>query len=126
MSSEQQEIAQRNLALQGLGQEAAALGLRYFNDQASLGTSLKGAQDWLTKADGDARGGAALSVREITGTPLLFIGTGEKSDALEPFHHVAHAQDAARHAIGVEGFERVALLARADEQQRSAGDLAHR
>ncbi|MET0282779.1 MAG: signal recognition particle protein [Steroidobacteraceae bacterium] len=39
----------------------------------------------LTKADGDARGGAALSVREITGTPLLFIGTGEKSDALEPF-----------------------------------------
>ncbi len=39
----------------------------------------------LTKADGDARGGAALSVREITGAPLLFIGTGEKSDALEPF-----------------------------------------
>jgi signal recognition particle subunit SRP54 len=39
----------------------------------------------LTKADGDARGGAALSVREITGTPLLFIGTGEKSDALETF-----------------------------------------
>jgi signal recognition particle subunit SRP54 len=39
----------------------------------------------LTKADGDARGGAALSVREITGSPLLFIGTGEKSDALEPF-----------------------------------------
>ncbi|MEJ0100486.1 MAG: signal recognition particle protein [Pseudomonadota bacterium] len=39
----------------------------------------------LTKADGDARGGAALSVREITGSPLLFVGTGEKSDALEPF-----------------------------------------
>jgi signal recognition particle subunit SRP54 len=39
----------------------------------------------LTKADGDARGGAALSVREITGSPLIFIGTGEKSDALEPF-----------------------------------------
>jgi len=39
----------------------------------------------LTKADGDARGGAALSVRDITGTPLLFIGTGEKSEALEPF-----------------------------------------
>jgi signal recognition particle subunit SRP54 len=39
----------------------------------------------LTKADGDARGGAALSVREITGSPLLFIGTGEKSEALEPF-----------------------------------------
>jgi signal recognition particle subunit SRP54 len=39
----------------------------------------------LTKADGDARGGAALSVREITGSPLLFIGTGEKTEALEPF-----------------------------------------
>ena len=40
----------------------------------------------LTKTDGDARGGAALSVREITGQPILFMGTGEKTDALEPFH----------------------------------------
>jgi signal recognition particle subunit SRP54 len=40
----------------------------------------------LTKADGDARGGAALSVREVTGKPIKFIGLGEKSDALEPFH----------------------------------------
>jgi signal recognition particle subunit SRP54 len=40
----------------------------------------------LTKLDGDARGGAALSVRAITGKPILFIGTGEKVDALEPFH----------------------------------------
>ena len=40
----------------------------------------------LTKADGDARGGAALSVREITGSPIKFMGTGEKVDALEPFH----------------------------------------
>jgi signal recognition particle subunit SRP54 len=39
----------------------------------------------LTKADGDARGGAALSVRQITGKPILFIGTGEKSEALELF-----------------------------------------
>src|ERR1700733_1679447 len=39
----------------------------------------------LTKADGDARGGAALSVRQITGKPILFVGTGEKSDALELF-----------------------------------------
>ena len=39
----------------------------------------------LTKADGDARGGAALSVREITGKPILFIGVGEKTEALEPF-----------------------------------------
>ncbi|GGD75960.1 signal recognition particle protein [Lacimicrobium alkaliphilum] len=40
----------------------------------------------LTKADGDARGGAALSVRHITGKPIKFLGMGEKSDALEPFH----------------------------------------
>src|SRR6204780_1940096 len=39
----------------------------------------------LTKADGDARGGAALSVRHVTGQPILFVGTGEKSDALELF-----------------------------------------
>src|SRR5215472_4202208 len=39
----------------------------------------------LTKADGDARGGAALSVREITGKPIVLIGVGEKIDALEPF-----------------------------------------
>jgi signal recognition particle subunit SRP54 len=39
----------------------------------------------LTKTDGDARGGAALSVRQITGQPILFMGTGEKTDALEVF-----------------------------------------
>ena len=40
----------------------------------------------LTKMDGDARGGAALSIRAVTGVPVKFIGTGEKSDALEPFY----------------------------------------
>ncbi|HKE43929.1 MAG TPA: signal recognition particle protein [Steroidobacteraceae bacterium] len=40
----------------------------------------------LTKADGDARGGAALSVRQVTGKPILFMGVGEKIDALEAFH----------------------------------------
>ena len=40
----------------------------------------------LTKTDGDARGGAALSIRHITGKPIKFIGAGEKVDALEPFH----------------------------------------
>jgi signal recognition particle subunit SRP54 len=39
----------------------------------------------LTKADGDARGGAALSVRQVTGKPIVFVGTGEKPDALQPF-----------------------------------------
>jgi signal recognition particle subunit SRP54 len=40
----------------------------------------------LTKVDGDTRGGAALSVRQVTGKPIRFLGTGEKSDALEAFH----------------------------------------
>ena len=40
----------------------------------------------LTKLDGDARGGAALSIRHITGAPIKFLGTGEKPDAFEPFH----------------------------------------
>ncbi len=40
----------------------------------------------LTKVDGDARGGAALSIRHITGKPIKFLGVGEKTDALEPFH----------------------------------------
>ncbi|PWG64611.1 signal recognition particle protein [Sediminicurvatus halobius] len=40
----------------------------------------------LTKTDGDARGGAALSIRHVTGKPIKFLGVGEKTDALEPFH----------------------------------------
>ena len=40
----------------------------------------------LTKLDGDARGGAALSIRTVTGVPIKFVGVGEKADALEPFH----------------------------------------
>jgi len=40
----------------------------------------------LTKLDGDARGGAALSIRSVTGVPIKFVGTGEKADALEAFH----------------------------------------
>jgi signal recognition particle subunit SRP54 len=46
----------------------------------------------LTKMDGDARGGAALSIRHITGQPLKFVGVGEKSDALEPFYPERAAQ----------------------------------
>jgi signal recognition particle subunit SRP54 len=40
----------------------------------------------MTKLDGDARGGAALSITRVTGVPIKFIGVGERSDALEPFH----------------------------------------
>ena len=46
----------------------------------------------LTKLDGDARGGAALSIRKVTGCPIKFVGIGEKLDALEPFHPDRMAQ----------------------------------
>jgi signal recognition particle subunit SRP54 len=63
----------------------AMAGQDAVNAAKAFGDALELTGTILTKADGDARGGAALSVREITGSPLLFIGTGEKSDALEPF-----------------------------------------
>ena len=43
----------------------------------------------LTKMDGDARGGAALSISQVTGIPIKFMGTGERTDALEPFFQTA-------------------------------------
>ena len=55
------------------------------NAARAFGTALDLTGIILTKADGDARGGAALSVREITGKPIVLIGVGEKTDALEPF-----------------------------------------
>ncbi|MCP5149538.1 MAG: signal recognition particle protein [Chromatiales bacterium] len=61
------------------GQEAANVAAAF--DEA---LSLTGVV--LTKIDGDARGGAALSVRHVTGKPIKFVGTGEKADALSPFH----------------------------------------
>ena len=61
------------------GQEAVGVA-QAFHDQVGA-TGLI-----LTKMDGDARGGAALSIRAVTGVPIKFIGTGEKLDALEPFY----------------------------------------
>jgi len=56
------------------------------NAARAFGTALELTGVILTKADGDARGGAALSVRHVTGKPILFLGVGEKTEALEPFH----------------------------------------
>ncbi len=61
------------------GQDAANTA-KAFNDALELTGVV------LTKTDGDARGGAALSIRQITGKPIKFLGAGEKVDALEPFH----------------------------------------
>jgi signal recognition particle subunit SRP54 len=61
------------------GQDAANTA-RAFNEALPLTGVI------LTKTDGDARGGAALSIRKITGKPIKFLGVGEKTTALEPFH----------------------------------------
>jgi signal recognition particle subunit SRP54 len=61
------------------GQDAA-------NTAKAFGQALPLTGIILTKTDGDARGGAALSIREITGKPIKFLGVGEKTAALEPFH----------------------------------------
>ncbi len=62
-----------------IGQEAADL-TRAFHEQVGLTGAV------LTKLDGDTRGGAALSIRRVSGQPIKFIGTGEKVEALQPFH----------------------------------------
>ncbi len=61
------------------GQDAVN-SAKAFNDLLSITGAV------LTKMDGDARGGAALSIRHVTGAPIKFLGTGEKPDAFEPFH----------------------------------------
>jgi signal recognition particle subunit SRP54 len=61
------------------GQDAVNIA-KTFNEQLDIGGVV------LTKMDGDARGGAALSIKAITGKPIKFIGVGEKLSALEPFH----------------------------------------
>ena len=62
-----------------MGQQSAEI-VKTFNDAVGIDGVV------LTKMDGDARGGAALSIKSITGRPIRFIGMGEKLDALEPFH----------------------------------------
>jgi len=61
------------------GQEAASLTLSFDNAIGITGAI-------LSKLDGDSRGGAAVSVRGVSGKPIKFVGTGEKSDDLEPFY----------------------------------------
>ncbi|NMA62102.1 MAG: signal recognition particle protein, partial [Firmicutes bacterium] len=61
------------------GQDAVNVA-QSFNEQLEIGAVV------LTKLDGDARGGAALSVKAVTGKPIKFVGVSEKMDGLEPFH----------------------------------------
>jgi len=100
----------------------------------------------LTKADGDARGGVALSVRQVTGKPIVFVGVGEKVDALEPFDpermagrilgmgdvvalveqvqgnvNAAEAERLARKVIGGQGFDLNDLRSQLQQLQNMGG-----
>jgi signal recognition particle subunit SRP54 len=68
------------LVADGMTGQDAVNSARAFNDQIGIDGVC------LTKLDGDTRGGAALSIKAVTGKPIVFIGTGEKPDNLEPFH----------------------------------------
>src|ERR1700677_1118820 len=70
---------ERLFVVDSMAGQDAVNAAKAFNDALSLTGII------LTKADGDARGGAALSVRQVTGKPILFVGTGEKLEALELF-----------------------------------------
>ena len=78
----------------------------------------------LTQADGDARGGVALSVREITGKPIVFLGTGEKAEALEPFDPERMATRILGMGDVVALVEQVQKQADVDEAQRLAKKFA--
>jgi signal recognition particle subunit SRP54 len=70
---------ERLFVVDSMAGQDAVNAAKAFNDALTLTGVI------LTKADGDARGGAALSVRQVTGKPILFVGTGEKSEALDLF-----------------------------------------
>ena len=102
----------------------AMAGQDAVNSARAFGAALDLTGVILTKADGDARGGAALSVREVTGKPIVMVGMGEKLDALEPF-------DAERMAGRILGMgdvvalvEQVSRQVDVDEAQKLAKKVA--
>ena len=100
----------------------AMAGQDAINAARAFGAALDLTGIILTKADGDARGGAALSVRQVTGKPIVFLGVGEKTEALEPF-------DPARMASRILGMGDVVSLVEQVHRQvdtEEAQRLAHK
>ncbi|MDH5618920.1 MAG: signal recognition particle protein [Gammaproteobacteria bacterium] len=86
MMSEVREVHARAAPHETLFVVDSMAGQDAVNAATAFGKSLPLTGIVLTKADGDAKGGVALSVREVTGKPIRFMGVGEKTDALETFH----------------------------------------
>ncbi|MGE0582355.1 MAG: signal recognition particle protein [Steroidobacteraceae bacterium] len=102
----------------------AMAGQDAVNAAKAFGSALDLTGVILTKADGDARGGVALSVREVTGKPIVFVGTGEKPDALEPFDPERMATRILGMGDVVALVEQVQKQADVDEAQRLAKKFA--
>jgi len=94
-----------------IGQEAAEL-TRAFHEQVGITGAV------LTKLDGDSRGGAALSIRKVSGAPIKFIGMGEKVEALQPFHPE-------RMASRILGMGDVLTLVEKAQKEVELADVAH-
>ena len=99
------------------GQDAVQVAQRFSDDIALTGVV-------LTRMDGDARGGAALSMRAVTGKPIKFAGTGEKMDAIEPFHPGRVASRILGMGDVVSLVERAAETIQQDEAERMAARVA--
>ena len=97
------------------GQDAVTMAQRFQSDVGYDGVV-------LTKLDGDARGGAALSIRQVTGKPIVFCGVGERADALEPFH----PDRMASRILGMGDVLSLVEKAQATVDQAKAEDLAHK
>jgi signal recognition particle subunit SRP54 len=99
------------------GQDAVQVAQRFSDDISLTGVV-------LTRMDGDARGGAALSMRAVTGKPIKFAGTGEKMDAIEPFHPARVAQRILGMGDVVSLVEKAAETIQQDEAERMAARVA--
>ena len=97
------------------GHDAVTMAQRFQSDVGYDGVV-------LTKLDGDARGGAALSIRQVTGKPIVFCGVGERADALEPFH----PDRMASRILGMGDVLSLVEKAQATVDQAKAEDLAHK
>jgi signal recognition particle subunit SRP54 len=99
------------------GQDAVQVAQRFSDDIALTGVV-------LTRMDGDARGGAALSMRAVTGKPIKFAGTGEKMDAIEPFHPARVAQRILGMGDVVSLVEKAAETIQQEDAERMAARVA--
>jgi signal recognition particle subunit SRP54 len=99
------------------GQDAVQVA-KNFSDQVDLTGVV------LTRMDGDARGGAALSMRAVTGKPIKFVGTGEKLDGLEPFYPERVAQRILGMGDVVSLVERAAQVIQEEDAEKMAARMA--